>query len=84
MANSGDEEEVEIPEHKPFCPKCGSTDIRGSHAHRALDHLLRTFGRHPFRCRSCRRRFYMRKPAPPDEAPNARSDAEDKKNSRVG
>ncbi len=48
--------------HKPFCPKCGSTDIRMSQTHRTLDFLLKSFSLRPHRCRSCRKRFYLRKP----------------------
>ena len=85
MADYGDNDEgIELEEsHKPFCPKCGSTDIRGSHAHHALDYLLRTFGRQPYRCRSCRRRFYLRKPADPEQAPPPESDADRAQDSPV-
>ena len=59
-----DEEDLELEEtRRPFCPKCGSTDIRGSQTHRTLDYLLKTFSLRPYRCRSCRKRFYLRKPA---------------------
>ena len=57
----GDEQLEES--HKPFCPKCGSTDIRMSQTHRTLDFLLKSFSLRPHRCRSCRKRFYLRKPA---------------------
>jgi hypothetical protein len=65
MANR-EEEEDDLPEqsHKPFCPSCGSTDIRGSQTHRMLDFLFKSFSLKPHRCRSCRKRFYLRKPAP--------------------
>ena len=67
MANPDDREDP-LPEesHKPFCPKCGSTDIRGSQTHRMLDFLLKSFSLKPHRCRSCRKRFYLRKPGEPD------------------
>jgi len=57
-----DEEEQPAEPRKPFCPKCGSTDIRGSQSHRMLDFLLKSFSRRPYRCRSCRKRFYLRRP----------------------
>jgi hypothetical protein len=62
------EEDDEQPEEstKPFCPKCGSTDIRVSQTQRLLDHLLVTFSLRPHRCRSCRKRFYKRTPAAPE------------------
>ena len=53
-------DQVEEP-HKPFCPKCGSTDIRASQSHRTMDFLLSSFSLRPYRCRSCRKRFYLRK-----------------------
>ena len=61
-----DEDEQPVESHKPFCPKCGSTDIRGSQTHRAIDFLLKSFSLKPYRCRSCRKRFYLRKPAEPE------------------
>jgi len=69
MANFEREDEEQAAEsHKPFCPKCGSTDIRASQTHRTLDNLLRSFSLRPHRCRSCRKRFYMRKPADQQES----------------
>jgi hypothetical protein len=68
MANL-DEDESDEPlgeSQKPFCPKCGSTDIRISHTHNTLDFLLKSFSLRPHRCRSCRKRFYKRTPAAPD------------------
>ena len=61
-----DDQGLEEGSHKPFCPKCGSIDIRVSHSERMLDFLLKTFSRAPYRCRSCRKRFYLR---PPDAEP---------------
>jgi hypothetical protein len=66
MSNLEDDEDLPQQSHKPFCPKCGSIDIRGSQTHRALDFLLKSFSLSPQRCRSCRKRFYIRKPATPD------------------
>lgn len=68
MANPEEEQDDEQLEdsHKPFCPKCGSTDIRMSQTHRTLDFLLKSFSLRPHRCRSCRKRFYLRKPADVD------------------
>jgi hypothetical protein len=58
---------AESKKRPPECPKCGSKDIvRSEHA--SLWVALRVmFGRWPFRCRSCRARFY-RNEAPPETA----------------
>ena len=48
------------------CPKCGSSDVRRSQSEGALAAFLRMFGRWPFRCRSCRARFYRAAAAPED------------------
>ena len=62
MANYEEDDLEQVEDsHKPFCPKCGSTDIRASQTHRTLDHLLKGFSLRPWRCRSCRKRFYMRR-----------------------
>ena len=67
MANLDEDSGEQLEEsHKPFCPKCGSTDIRMSQTHKTLDFLLKSFSLRPHRCRSCRKRFYLRKPAAPD------------------
>jgi hypothetical protein len=65
MSNIDEEERGSEP-HKPFCPKCGSTDIRESQSHRTMDFLLKSFSLRPHRCRSCRKRFYLRKPDQPE------------------
>lgn len=47
----------------PICPKCGSRDVRPAYV-RSLDQILASIlNLKPFRCRSCRKRFYymMRK-----------------------
>jgi hypothetical protein len=74
MAKRYKDDQIVTPS-RPFCPKCGSTDIRGSQSHRAMDILLRSFALHPYRCRSCRKRFYMRKPAEPDDQLTQAADA---------
>jgi hypothetical protein len=48
------------------CPKCGSNDVRRSESEGFYAALQRAFGRLPFRCRSCRARFY-RKATDPNE-----------------
>jgi len=63
MANPDDEIVGPEESQKPFCPRCGSTDIRGSQTPHMLDFLLNSFSLKPYRCRSCRKRFYLRKPA---------------------
>jgi hypothetical protein len=42
-----------------MCPKCDSRDVRRSAWGRSLDNLIGFFGLTPFRCRSCRARFFM-------------------------
>jgi hypothetical protein len=48
-----------------FCPKCGSTDVRRSRGEGLTAFFFALFGRMPFRCRSCRTKFY--RPAEPPE-----------------
>ena len=60
------EQEHEHQESEPgrmSCPKCGSHDVRRSKGEGLGAALFQMFGRWPFRCRSCRSRFY--KFAPP-------------------
>lgn len=42
------------------CPKCGSSDVRPSKHEGLIDAIWASFGRYAMRCRSCRRRFYIR------------------------
>jgi len=49
------------------CPKCGSLDIRRARSQGAWAAFLRVFGRWPFRCRSCRQRFYLASGAREDD-----------------
>ena len=49
-----------------WCPKCGSHDVRRSKGEGGWAAFLRIFGRWPFRCRSCRARFFMAT-EPPEE-----------------
>ena len=45
----------------PNCPRCNSQDIRISYSTKTLDYLARwLLDRVPFRCRTCRSRFYCR------------------------
>lgn len=48
------------------CPKCGSTDVRRSSREGFGATLLAIVGRWPFRCRSCRGRFFRYAPPPPE------------------
>lgn len=41
-----------------FCPHCTSTDIRRANRKGLFEGFLRLFFIAPFRCRSCRRKFY--------------------------
>ncbi|MGD0778629.1 MAG: hypothetical protein ABSC05_38100 [Candidatus Solibacter sp.] len=49
------------------CPSCGGADVRHSLPRGLLDSLMMAFGKAPFRCRGCERRFY-RHPASPAQA----------------
>ncbi len=40
------------------CPECGSSDIRESRSAHWSKLFQQIFGRQPFRCRKCRRRFF--------------------------
>lgn len=51
--------------YPPMCPKCGSKDIVRSEHTSFWVALQVMFGRWPFRCRSCRIRFY-RAESPPE------------------
>ena len=44
------------------CPRCGSPDRRHSNSVRFLDAFWRAFGYTPYRCRSCRTRYFRRVP----------------------
>lgn len=60
-------EEEESPKSDKFqCPKCGSMDVRRSSREGFWVGLLAIAGRWPFRCRSCRGRFFRYAPPPPD------------------
>ena len=43
------------------CPNCSSVDYHRSVRHGGRDLLSRLFGRFPWRCNVCRKRFYLRK-----------------------
>ena len=54
-------------QHEPdpetlYCPKCGSTDVRRSRSEGPVAFFNGLFGRLPFRCRSCRIKFYRHAP----------------------
>jgi hypothetical protein len=51
-------EDQESIAHSSKCPKCGSTDIRRSKSDGFIAVIQRMLGRWPFRCRSCRGKFY--------------------------
>lgn len=40
------------------CPRCGGKDIRPSWQSGVFDGIMKLFRRLPYRCRSCRRRFF--------------------------
>jgi hypothetical protein len=41
-----------------FCPNCTSTDVRRANRKGLFEEFLRLFFIAPFRCRSCRHKFY--------------------------
>jgi len=51
-----EEQASELGRYK--CPKCGSPDIRRSKSEGFVAFAFQLLGRWPFRCRSCRVRFY--------------------------
>jgi len=54
------------PRRRLSCPKCGSSDVRRSKSEGIWGGLARMFGRWPYRCRSCRIRFYRHADPPED------------------
>jgi len=66
MPDSKNGEQQAPEEERPSCPKCGSHDVRRSRGDGLMPPLQRMLGRWPFRCRSCRARFY-RASAPPED-----------------
>jgi len=59
-------EAEESPVNRITCPKCGSTDIRRSRNDGFWAAFFQVFGRWPFRCRSCRARFFRYSEPPPE------------------
>jgi hypothetical protein len=47
-----------LSEATPRCERCGSRDVRSSHAPRAIDRLYALFELAAFRCRACHHRFH--------------------------
>ena len=43
---------------KTRCPNCGGLDTRHSYPRGLMDSFMHMFGRRPYRCRNCRKRFY--------------------------
>jgi hypothetical protein len=57
---------------KVRCPSCGGLDIRPSQRDGILDNIMTMLRRSPYRCRGCRRRFYLSvspKPVSPKPEP---------------
>lgn len=44
----------------PACPICNGRNVRRSESARFKDRIMAWFRYSPFRCRTCRRRFYTR------------------------
>jgi len=51
------------------CPKCDSSHVRRSHHIKWGDLFHSPFGKHAFRCRTCRLRFYAAENTAPAEGP---------------
>jgi hypothetical protein len=62
--DDGAEEEYEpvVPD-RPTCPRCGWHNTRPSHSKNLLDTILLAFSLRPYRCRSCAKRFRVRRTA---------------------
>lgn len=60
-------EDRNSPPHGLYCPKCGSMDTRRARSDGVLALLAKIFGRYPFRCRSCRTKFYRVSDPPPED-----------------
>ena len=61
--------------HDKFrCPSCGGADIRHSLPRGLWDSFLMAFGKTPFRCRRCERRFYRHTATPALAEPEARTE----------
>ena len=54
-------------DEKLRCPSCNGIDIRHSLQRGPLDALMTAFGRKPFRCRACERRFYVHVATPGED-----------------
>jgi DNA-directed RNA polymerase subunit RPC12/RpoP len=52
------------------CPSCGGADIRHSLPRGLLDSFMMAFGKTPFRCRRCERRFYRSVAVPAPAGPD--------------
>lgn len=50
--------ESESSKSQRKCPGCGADKV-GRSRRTGVDYLLYAFGRRPFRCRSCGKRFYI-------------------------
>ena len=59
-----DHEEEHAQPQRRTCPKCGSHDVRRSRSEGVVGMFFQMFGRWPFRCRSCRSKFYKYSPKP--------------------
>jgi transposase-like protein len=57
---------------KKRCPVCFSADTRRSYPGHLKDQFLKAiFKLEPYRCRSCRKRFFSRTPTPVDHLAEA-------------
>ena len=61
-----EEQPAEGQPGKRGCPKCGSADVRRSSRDGFWASVFALVGRWPYRCRSCRSRFF-RYSAPPSD-----------------
>jgi predicted RNA-binding Zn-ribbon protein involved in translation (DUF1610 family) len=58
---------TEPDKQRMSCPKCGSADVRRSQNEGFYAYFHSLFGRQPFRCRSCRTKFYKYAPVQQEE-----------------
>jgi DNA-directed RNA polymerase subunit RPC12/RpoP len=61
---------------KVRCPGCGGPDIRSSQRGGILDNIMTMFRRSPYRCRNCRRRFFILDSSKPEPAVEEKEEKE--------
>ena len=64
-----------------ICPHCGTDKVRESSTRRGTDLMPSNIGKIPYRCRTCRERFYL-KDQNPQPAPDSAEARRRKRNNR--